>query len=152
MSNVAPAVPVTTVPTQDDRLLAAAAHLSMFAGLPVVGPAAIYVIKRKESHFAAFHALQAAIAHVLFGAIATVGFFVFVIASAIIGIAAASRHELAALIGVVPLFAFLAMGAALIGVHLYAAYVAWGGEVWSIPIAGRIARAIQSSDEGAAKG
>jgi uncharacterized Tic20 family protein len=159
MTNVAPAVappvpitgPAPRPVTQEDRLLAAAAHLSVFTGFWLVGPLAIYAIKRKESPFAAFHGLQAAIAHVLFGVLTTAGFFAFLVVSAIVGIAAASRHELGALLGLIPLFGLGGSLSGLLLVHLYAAYAAWRGESWSIPLAGRIARAIQSSDEGAAK-
>src|ERR1700689_5847212 len=97
MTNVAPVIRLASAPSkmpaQDDRLLAAVAHLSLFTGLWLVGPVAVYAIKRKESHFAAFHGLQAAIAHALFGALMTGGTVAFFVVSAIIGATAASHHE-----------------------------------------------------------
>ncbi len=41
-------------------------------------------------------------------------------------------------------------GTGLIAVHGIAAYSAWQGKTWSIPIVGPIARGILGSDEGAA--
>src|SRR5580658_1749990 len=97
MTNVAPVIRLASaparMPAQEDRLLAAAAHLSLFTGLWLVGPIAIYVIKRKDSHFAAFHGLQAAIAHVLFSMLMTGGFFAFLVVTAVIGVTAASSHH-----------------------------------------------------------
>ncbi len=155
MTNVAPVFRLASAPNkmppQEDRLLAAAAHLALFTGLWLVAPMAIYVIKRKESHFAAFHGLQAAIAHVLFSMVMTGGFFAFLVVTAVIGVTAASHHEVGALFGLIPLLGLLAGFSGLMIVLVYAAYAAWRGESWSIPIAGRIARAIQNADEGAAK-
>jgi uncharacterized membrane protein len=157
MTNVTPAAPAQSAlaaprpPTQDERLLAACAHLSFLTGFWLVAPIAIYAVKRKESHFAAFHGLQAAVAHVLFGVLMMGGFLAFLVVSAIVGVAASSRHELAPLLGLIPLFGLVGGVFGLFAVHLYAAYAAWGGESWSIPIAGRIARAVQNADEGAAK-
>lgn len=36
-------------------------------------------------------------------------------------------------------------------VHAVAAYNAWQGRTWTIPIAGRLANGIMGADEGAAK-
>jgi uncharacterized Tic20 family protein len=66
MSN--PAIPIYSPhdarpePTQEERTIAMLAHvLSMFAGF--VAPLVIYFVKRRESAFVAFHALQAFIWH-----------------------------------------------------------------------------------------
>jgi uncharacterized Tic20 family protein len=49
-------------PTRDDRTNAMLAHvLSVFAGF--FGPLIIYIVKRKESRFVGFHALQALLWH-----------------------------------------------------------------------------------------
>ncbi len=54
-----------SMPSQDDRVLAACAHLSFLAGFWLIAPIAIYVAKRKESHFVAFTALQAVVVQLL---------------------------------------------------------------------------------------
>src|SRR5437016_5088910 len=46
-------------PSNDEKLLAALAHVLPLVGAFVVGPLVIYVLKRHESRFVAFHALQA---------------------------------------------------------------------------------------------
>ena len=135
--------------SQEDRLLAAAAHLSVFLGFWLLGPIVIYAIKRKESAFVAFHALQAGVAHALFGSFIVLGFIVSVTVCLAIGVAMAS--PLGLLFAVVPYLAVGAWSVALLGVHAYAAYAAWQGRVWAIPLASGIARRILQADEGAAR-
>jgi uncharacterized Tic20 family protein len=147
MTTQAPSPAAVPVPSQDERLLAACAHLSFLTGFWLVAPVAIYVIKRKESRFVAFHALQAAVVQVLFGMAFGVGLLALIVLMAAVGIS--GHQELAPLIAFAPLFAFVAGPLALFGIHALAAYWAWRGLDGSLPIAGRIARAIQSADEGA---
>lgn len=45
--------------SQEDRLFAAAAYLSYFAGFWMVAPAVIYVLRREKSRFVAHHAIRA---------------------------------------------------------------------------------------------
>jgi uncharacterized membrane protein len=139
----------TALPSQDDRMLAAVAHLSFVTGFWLAAPIAIYVIKRKESRFVAFHALQAAMIQVLFG----VGTAFFVLACFFLTATAglSGRHELVALASLVPFFGVFGGGFGLLAMHLVAAYSAWRGQVFSIPIAGHLARSIMAADEGAAK-
>lgn len=61
----APRTPATTAPSQEDRLLAAAAYLSYFTGFWLVVPIVIYVLKRDKSRFVAHHALRAIVLHVV---------------------------------------------------------------------------------------
>lgn len=143
----APAPSPVAMPSQDDRLMAAVAHLSFFVGFWLIGPIAFYFIKRKESRFVAFHAMQALVAHVLSTALGILGFMVVVVGMGIAGVAA--QKEPAALIGMLVLA--LGFGAFSIGVavvNAVAAYKAWVGEMWSIPLAGRIARGIIGADVG----
>jgi len=151
MSDLAP-VPATAalMPPQEDRLLAAVSHLSFFTGFWLVAPIAAYVIKRKESRFVAFHALQAALLQVLFGASTIVGAIVFVVLGVIAGLS--HSPALVAVITIVPILGLAAAGLALCAVHAVAAYAAWQGRSWTIPIAGRLAAGIMGADEGAAKG
>ena len=149
LGGFAPQPPRTTpTPSQDDRLMAAVAHLSFFVGFWLVGPIVFYVIKRKESPFVAFHAMQALVAHVLSTAFAVAGAVAFFVCMGLAGLAA--HHDPAALVTVLVLA--LALGALYLGlavVNAVAAYKAWVGEAWPIPIAGRIARGIIGADTGA---
>jgi uncharacterized Tic20 family protein len=58
-----PAAPPPGIP-QEERVLAGLAHVSLFVGFPVVAPIAIYFIKKDQSRFVAYHALQAGLTHV----------------------------------------------------------------------------------------
>jgi uncharacterized membrane protein len=137
------------MPKQDDRMLAAAAHLSFVTGFWLIAPIAIYVIKRKESRFVAYQALQSAILHVFWIASGVVSFFGFFVLMAVAGM---SRQPAAGAIAVfAPFLLFGGGGLAILGVHAYAAYEAWCGRSWSAPLAGRIATAIMRGDEGAAR-
>jgi uncharacterized membrane protein len=130
-------------------MLAACAHLSFFTGFWLVAPIAIFLIKRKESRFVAFYALQAALVQVLFG----VGTMLFVILCIVLvaAVGVSGRHEAAAIVALVPVLGLVAGGAGLVLVHLFAAYSAWRGNELSIPLAGHLARAIQGADQDAAK-
>lgn len=55
-----------------DRLLAGAAYLGYLVGLWLIAPIAVYVLRRRRSRFAAGHAAQAAILHLLLVALLTV--------------------------------------------------------------------------------
>ena len=50
--------PQAAEPSQDDRVLAAVAHGATFVEGGLIGPLIIYVLKKDESDFIAFHALQ----------------------------------------------------------------------------------------------
>lgn len=150
MPDIAP-VPAanTSMLPQEDRLLAAISHLSFFTGFWLVAPIAVYIAKRKESRFVAFHALQAVLLQVLFGAISIVGALVFVVLGVIAGLI--HSPALVAVVTIVPLLAFALGCLGLCTMHAVAAYAAWQGRTWTIPIAGRIAGGILGADEGAAK-
>jgi uncharacterized Tic20 family protein len=143
------AAPVGTMPSQDDRLLAVASHLSFLVGFWLVVPIVVYAIKRKESPFVAFQALQSAVLQVIFGGTMTVG----AVAWVVLGVFAGLTRSPAAVM-VLTLVPALAMGVAflaLLGIHLYAAFASWQGRSWNVPFAASIARAIMGADEGAAK-
>jgi hypothetical protein len=46
-------------PSTEERLLAAAAHLTLFMGFWIVGPLVLYFWQKERSRFVAFHAVQA---------------------------------------------------------------------------------------------
>lgn len=56
------------VPTRDERVLALIAHALTFVEGGIIGPAIVYFVKKDQSQFVAFHALQS----VLFGLFAAV--------------------------------------------------------------------------------
>ncbi len=60
-----PTAPIGATPSQEDRLLAAAAYVGYFTGFWLVVPIVIYVLKREKSRFVAHHALRALILHVM---------------------------------------------------------------------------------------
>ncbi len=142
---VAPAAPV-----QEQRLLAAAAHLSFLTGFWFVAPIVIYALKRRESRFVAFHAMQAAVLHAFFLAGYMLVFVMFL----------GTMFAAFGAGGGQPVFPFLMFGPmlgmtmgflVLFGVHAFAAYRAWEGNTWSIPVVGAIARRIVDADSGAAR-
>jgi uncharacterized Tic20 family protein len=146
---VASAAPVATMPSQEDRLLAVVSHIAFLAGFWLVVPVIVYVVKRKESRFVAFQALQSAVLQVMFGVTITVGAVAWIVLGLFAGLSRSPQAGL--LVTVVPA---LAMGAAfltLLGIHFYAAFAAWQGRSWTLPFAGGIARAIMGADDGAAK-
>jgi uncharacterized membrane protein len=55
-----------------DRSLAVAAYLGYLVGLWLIAPIAVYLLRRRRSRFVAFHAAQAILLHLLFGALLTV--------------------------------------------------------------------------------
>jgi uncharacterized membrane protein len=128
--------------------MAAVAHLSFFVGFWLIGPIVFYVIKRRESRFVAFHAMQAMVAHVLCAVLGVGGFLFFLVG---MGVAGAAAHREPASFGVAALVLLLVLGAFSMGlvlVNAVAAYKAWVGEEWSIPLAGPIARGIMKADVG----
>jgi uncharacterized membrane protein len=128
-------------------MMAAVAHLSFFVGFWLVAPIAFYVVKRKESRFVAFHAMQALVAHVLAMALGVAGVLVFAVG---VGIGAVSAQREPAALIVVPVLLLVlgTIAVAVAVVNAVAAYKAWVGEMWSIPLAGPIARGIMGADVG----
>ncbi len=135
-------------------MLAACAHLSFLVGFWFVAPIAIYVIKRKESRFVAFHALQAAVLHFLFWVGSGVAAGFVVVGSIILGVSLQANRGAEVVFSLLAFAPFLIFGLAMMAIlvtHAFAAWSAWEGNTWSIPIAGSIARRILDRDESAAK-
>jgi uncharacterized membrane protein len=64
--------------THDERANALLAYvLSIFAGF--IAPGIIYLVKRRDSRFVAFHAMQAFLWHTLFFLVAVAGFVAFAV-------------------------------------------------------------------------
>jgi uncharacterized Tic20 family protein len=121
--------------SQDDRVLAGCCHASMFVGFPVIGPLLVYAIKKDSSRFVAFHALQAAIAHVSIVPLMIAG-YVFGVCFTL---------GMGAVLGENSLFLPLGMMGAwgigfclpwffVMAISLYAAYRAFSGHAYRIPI------------------
>lgn len=69
-SAASPSTPASDA--RSDRMLAAAAYLGSLVGLWLLAPIAVYALRRRYSRFAAHHAAQAAILHLLLGLLLTV--------------------------------------------------------------------------------
>lgn len=126
-------------------MMAVASHLSFFVGFWLVGPIVFYVIKRRESRFVAFHAMQALVAHVLSSVLGVFGVVVFAVGVGVAGVAAQKQPAALVLVLVMTAF-FVLFGLGVAIVNGVAAYKAWLGETWSIPLAGTIARSIMGAD------
>jgi uncharacterized Tic20 family protein len=128
-------------PKQEDRVLAGACHLAMFVGFPIVGPLALYFVKKDSSRFVAFHALQAT-----FLGVASIPLFVIGYAAGMIGAiafaaAAEKTKNVAVMIGT-PIAFLGGFGLPMLvvcGISLYAAYRGFTGSAWRIPLLGRLA-------------
>jgi uncharacterized Tic20 family protein len=127
--------------SQDDRVLAALSHASMFVGFPILAPIAIYFYKRETSRFVAFHAMQAALLHISFIPLMILGY----VAALILSIGSAMTVHINAeitglLLGVVWVVALCVPIGLIVIVSLYAAYRAYLGHAYRIPIIWRIAK------------
>lgn len=60
-----PAAAPSTDPSQEDRLLAAAAYIGYFTGFWLVVPIVVYVVRREKSRFVAHHAMRAVLLHLV---------------------------------------------------------------------------------------
>jgi len=128
-------------------MVAAAAYLSWFLGMYLVVPVGIFFWARDRSRFVTFHAIQATIlALMMAGAagVASVGYLLVVMVAAMIGAAVAA--ELAFLLAGVGFVLLVVVLPALAA--CYAAWCAFHGDRWRIPLIGRLAdRALRASDK-----
>jgi hypothetical protein len=88
-------------------------------------------------------------AHALFASLIFLAFIVSAIVGLVIGVAMASPAGL--IFAVLPYLAVGAWSLALLAVHAFAAFAAWEGRIWSIPMAAGIAGRILRADQGAAQ-
>lgn len=90
------------------------------------------------------NAMQAVLVQVVFAVMMVLGFVGFVVLMAVAG---SSKSEgLAAVVVVLPLGGLAPGSLALFAVHGVAAFRAWKGEGWSIPLVGGLARAIMGGE------
>lgn len=105
--------------SQDDKMMAMLAYiLGVFTGF--VGPLILWLLKKDQSKFVAYHALQALLLH----AAVTVGYFL-------------SGILMVVLIGMVTLPAFWILGLVF---SILAGLAANKGDWYEIPVLGKIAR------------
>jgi uncharacterized protein len=125
--------------SQEDRVLAGIAHLSVFIGFPVVAPLVIYAIKKDQSRFVAYHALQAAITHISVFPLTIVG----AVLGGIVSIAGGALLAHASPFAFFGMFGFWYLGAMLPWllvalVSLWAGFQAFSGNGYRVPIASGI--------------
>jgi uncharacterized membrane protein len=116
------------------------ANLGAALGYPIGIIALIIFIMEKENRFARFHALQSLLFHVAW----IVVFIVLLIVGTIFGIlmaaiASTMGSGLGALVGLVMTLLWLAVVAVYIGGLLFAAFKAYGGNWFKLPIIGNMA-------------
>ncbi|HXD32819.1 MAG TPA: hypothetical protein VN643_16975 [Pyrinomonadaceae bacterium] len=114
------------------------ANLGAALGYPVGIVAIIVFIMEKTNRFARFHALQSILFHVLFAVLAVVFSIVFAIITAV----ASSISETLACIAMLPWLLFLVLVLIYIAGLLFAAFKAYGGAWFKLPIIGNMAEKI----------
>lgn len=115
------------------------ANLGAALGYPIGIVALIIFIMEKENRFARFHALQSLLYHVAWVVI----FILLAILFTILTFAAAAIGDsLGGLIAVLGTLLWLVVILAYIGILLFAAYKAYGGTMFKMPIIGNMAEKI----------
>lgn len=79
-------------PNQDDRLLSAAAYLSVLLGFWFIAPIAIFILKRDKSRFVAHHALRALALHILWSVVSVAGGVMFMVLGIVAAAALSGPH------------------------------------------------------------
>src|SRR5437762_2734938 len=147
MSTLNPDAPPEEI-TRDERTNAMLAHLlTIFAGF--VAPGVIYIVKRKESRFVAFHALQAVLWHLVLFAVFFVGFIsLFVVMFSTVALhrapSTSPAHDgpppPAFFLGFFGMWLVMMLGwASNVGFSIYLAVRANEGKWTRYPLVGRIA-------------
>lgn len=148
---MAPAAPAAQVPSNEECMLAALAHGAIFFGFWMVGPLAVYALKRTESRHASFHAMQALVLwalHIPVAAVVGIGGLLLTF-----GLAAAVPHDRSGILGAMIALGWLGSVALFTAIFLVvsvmAAVRAYRGETWSIPLVGGIAKRLIALDKDA---
>jgi uncharacterized membrane protein len=116
--------------TQDERVMAMVAYLLTFF-FPFLGPLVVYLIKKDQSRFVAFHSLQALLLHLVGG---VVGFLFWVS-----GIILAALH-LEILLLPVGCIVMPALGLAVVVITLIGLVRSYSGQWYVAPVVGPIAQ------------
>lgn len=118
-SNFSPPLGDTSGISQDDKTMAMLAYiLGIFTGF--IGPLVLWLIKKDQSKFVGYHAMQALLLH----AVVTIGYFL-------------SGFLMAVLVGFLTLPVFGLLGLVF---SILAGLAANKGEWYDIPVIGKIAR------------
>ena len=128
------------LPSSDERVLAGVSHLAICGGFWLIAPLAIFLVKRKDSPFVAFHALQAtllALAAVPLGIASWLLALVVSVAGALL-----LGQDAAAVLPVLWLGPLLLPMLLVGATGVVAGVRAFHGRTWAIPVIGRFARAI----------
>lgn len=127
--------------TTEERQLAALAHVAFLGGFWIIGPLVIYAWKGKESRFIAFHAAQAGVLGAL-SAVLGVGGGILVLVG-MVGMAALGAALRSTTVQAIGMLLFTGVPALLmlvpLVVSMVAAWRAYHGRWWSVPLAGRLA-------------
>lgn len=160
MSNTVPGAPLPVVTArpalpEEDRIVAALAHVGLFFGFWLIAPVVVYVMKRKQSAHASFHAAQAFVLwalHIPFSLFAAIGGIVLSVVLASMAEAGArgghGHGEIFAGLGVLGFLGCLGIPTlAFFAVSIVAAVRAYNGTTWSIPLVGGIAKKLMRLDK-----
>ena len=131
--------------SSDERTLALVCHLSMLVG-GILVPIIIWAIKKAESKFVRYHALQSIFFHLAFGVIVAVLIIITAIVIVLTGVGFQwlGRHASSGIPAVVLIIVFsftgiitlMAFGG--IGYAIYLAIKSYQGEKIKIPVIGKI--------------
>jgi uncharacterized membrane protein len=137
--------------SSDERVLAGVAHLAICGGIWLIAPLLIFFLKRKDSPFVAFHALQATLLALAIVPI-TLGAWMLAIVAQIAGVVFLGDARASYLfVGLFFVSAFAPM-LLVLGIGLVAGVRAFGGSTWSIPFVGRFARSILAAPQWSGRG
>jgi uncharacterized membrane protein len=115
------------------------ANLAAAIGYPIGILGLINFLIEKENKFVKFHGIQSVLYSVAISVVFTVVWLVLMILTFAL---AAVSEVLGALMGVIMTLLFLAFFLAIIGGLIYAAYKAYQGQIFKLPIVGNIAAKI----------
>lgn len=131
----------TDTPTRDDRTMAVLAHaLAFLTGF--VGPLILYFVKRDQSRFVAFHAMQAALWQVALGVVMGGGAAVLSLGALAVNVAGHPNgpESITVVLGVLAGVIWAALSLADIVLCVYFGVKANNGEWAEYPVLGRVAR------------
>ena len=106
--------PPPTLPDSNDKLLVVLGHLSVFLGVGLILPLIIYLVKKDESEFVAFHAKEALNFHL--------SVLIYGIGCAIL------------ILVVIGAFLLMALGVAVLVLAIVAAIKSAAGEYYRYPL------------------
>lgn len=131
--------------TSEERVLAGIAHLALCGGIWLVAPLAIFLVKRRQSTFVAFHALQATMVAVAFVPLTFAAWALALTAVVVASLTVPSLDAGALVLGAL-IWASLAPVFFCASVSLTAAIHAFCGRVLFLPLVGGLSYRILEAD------